>query len=272
MLSNTGGVDIENKTKFVSVVKVDPLLNLQSYHLKVLLNQFSFEPLLQKNLEELLTSVYNIFLKTNANIVEINPLGVIGSNLYALDAKIIIDDSSIYDNSINKSDNGESSNFTEVLNRFGLYGGIWDGDIAVLCGGAGRMMAILDLIINQGGTIRAFGELGTSVSQKSFLELAMSKLLPALYNLNPKVIFFNAFFVLAKCEDFANALVKAFNQSKFTNKPIPIIVRLEGNGEKIAREILKNSSTDILLENDLIKATKKTLVFGKGGINGNFNK
>ena len=270
MISDLGGVDIENQSKSVSIVTIDPLLGLQTYHLRTLLAPFGFEPLVQKKIAELLTSIYNIFLETNANIVEINPVGVSGSNLYALDAKVIIDDSSLFNYELNKSKNDNGNSFLGVVHQLGLYGGVCDGNIAVLTGGAGRMMATLDLIVNQGGTIRAFVEFGSLVSQISDLKLAMCKLLPVLYNLQVKVIFFNAFFVLARCEDFATALIEALNQYRFTK--IPIVVRLGGNGETRAQEILKNYSGKLLSETNLIKACEKVVMFGKGDVYSYSNK
>jgi len=274
MISDLGGVDIENQSKSVSIVTIDPLLGLQTYHLKTLLAPFRFEPLVQKKIAELLTSIYNIFLETNANIVEINPVGVSGSNVYALDAKVIIDDSSLFNYELSKPKNDNENSFLGVVHQLGLYGGEGDGNIAVLAGGAGRMMATLDLIVSKGGTIRVFMEFGSLVSQISNLKLAMRKLLPVLYNLQDnlqvKVIFFNDFLVLARCEDFATALIEALNQYRFTK--IPIVVRLGGNGETRAQEILKNYSGELLLETNLIKACEKVVMFGKGDVYGYSNK
>ena len=51
----------------------------------------------------------------------------------------------------------------KVFQKFGINMQESEGDIAVVTGGAGRMMATLDLLDKKGGTFRAFGELGVVV-------------------------------------------------------------------------------------------------------------
>ncbi len=266
MLSDAGGIEIENNVNRVAIVDIDPLIGLMEYHKKDLMYQANIPLKLQPAMSEIITNIYRIFINMDAQIVEINPLVLAESKLIALDGKIIIDDFSLirhpeYKN-INERKSKTKSSFEETMDSIGINASEASGDIAVITGGAGRMMATLDQITAFGGTIRAFGELGSLAFQPEQLKESIKKLIPALVDIKPKAIMISIFWVLANCENFAVGLSGALKEVNL--KGIPLVIRLSGNNQEKAYEILREHIDKIKLEPDLIEACR--LVVRNGGI------
>jgi succinyl-CoA synthetase beta subunit len=109
-----------------------------------------------------------------------------------------------------------------------------DGNIGAVVNGAGLAMATMDLIKFYGGEPANFLDIGGSSSPDkviSALEIITSD--PAV-----KVILFNIFGGITRCDDVANGIVTALNQIDFD---LPLVIRLTGTNEAEGVRILEKA-------------------------------
>jgi len=200
-----------------------------------------------EEVENLLNKLYTVFLKYNATLLEINPLALTeDGQLCALDAKIVIDDNAEDTKTKVLSTYGEVNTFEVTLSKYGVNATRLDGNIAVVTSGAGLMMATVDLISTYGGRVGPCVDLGGSVFRLTKEEHMFSEVIDQIVLQKPKVIFFNAFFQLARCDIFAQAIVGALSRVRLE---IPVVIRLKGVHEEDAAEILREKKGFILEEN-----------------------
>lgn len=266
MLSSSGGVEVERNAESVSVVEIDPLAGLMPHHVRDLLFQAGIAMEKRNAVAAAIKSVYRLFIEMDAQIVEINPFVVVGEKCVALDGKVIIDDGAVprhpefAGGGKNDSKEGETPGFVARMQRIGINMQEQDGDIAILTGGAGRMMATLDLLSSLGGTFRTFGELGTVVFQPEKMRENMKVLLPEMLGLRPKAILLSICWILANCEEFAKALAEVLDEVDL--KGIPMIVRICGNKQEEAHRIMSRYTDRVTLETELVDACEAAVCAG----------
>ena len=73
---------------------------------------------------------------------------------------------------------------------------------------------------------------------------------------NVKAIFFNIFGGITRCDDVANGLVEAFRQMEIK---VPIVIRLTGTNEELAREILEQSGLPLVTVKTMAEGAKKAI-------------
>ena len=110
----------------------------------------------------------------------------------------------------------EASKFR--LNYIGLQ-----GNIACLVNGAGLAMATMDIIKHAGGAPANFLDVGGDASEQQVTEAF--KILVAKKNV--KAIQVNIFGGIMRCDVIAQGIINAV---KAVSLPVPLIVRLAGNG------------------------------------------
>ncbi len=99
--STEGGTEIEEvaRTRPDKIVKqwIDPLVGPREYQLRRLTGIFGLDKSLTNQLKDILIKVYQLYLDSDASIVEINPLVLTtDGRLLAIDAKINFDDNALY--------------------------------------------------------------------------------------------------------------------------------------------------------------------------------
>jgi len=229
--SHSGGVDIEEVAKTqpeaVAKVPVPPLEGLFTFRLRRL---FAAAPAtLRKELSEIATKLYRVFLKYECSLVEINPLAETGEGLSALDSKVIIDD----DHRPGEQFAGLSEAAADPLELEAKEAGFsfvrLAGDIGIIGNGAGLVMATLDLVVQAGGRPANFLDIGGGARAervKKAVEL-VARLGQA------KVLLVNVFGGITRCDEVAQGIVEATGMLE-----IPVVVRLTGTNEREGREIL----------------------------------
>ena len=108
-----------------------------------------------------------------------------------------------------------------------------DGTIGCVVNGAGLAMATMDLVKHFGGNPANFLDIGGSSSP----DKVITAIRIITEDPNVKVILFNIFGGITRCDDVANGLMRALDATKVK---LPIVVRLTGTNEEKAREILKS--------------------------------
>lgn len=265
IFSRFGGVEIESVDPAnIFSFDIDPLMGLQEYMIRKVATVFfnGIQDRSQYNEADSMTrKLYDVFLKYNATLLEINPLVLTrDGKLAALDAKVVIDDNAEEVQKNLLSSNEEVRTFEAMLSRYGVNASRLDGDIAVVTSGAGLMMATVDLISTFGGKAGPCIDLGGTVFQLIKEEQIFSEILQQVLLQSPSVILFNAFFQLARSDDLAQAIRAAFSRLKVD---VPVIIRLKGMREKEAAEILNGMENFTFVE-DLVTACKKAVELAGG--------
>ncbi|MEG9193713.1 MAG: ADP-forming succinate--CoA ligase subunit beta [Candidatus Methanoglobus sp.] len=240
IFSTAGGMDIEEiAQKFpekILRVKIDPRWGLWEYQIREILSGAKIRAELWKEMTSIVKALYEIMMKHEAELVEINPLALTSRGLIAADAKIIIDENALFRHKELEAlkEYGGSDEVERMALQAGLNYVRLDGNVGVIANGAGMAMATMDLIYLEGGKPANFldigGGAGAETVKKAFEVLSADK--------NVKVVFMNIFGGITRCDEVANGIVKAFKE---INPRMPIILRLSGTNEDEGKRIIEEN-------------------------------
>jgi len=202
---------------------------------------------------KLIKSLYEIIIKKDTNLMEINPLIVTRTGeLVCLDAKMNFDDNAIFRQpeilklrDLNEEEPAEIEASKNDLAYIKL-----SGSIGCMVNGAGLAMATMDIIKLYGKEPANFLDVGGGASKEKVA--AAFKLI--LSDKNVKGILINIFGGIMRCDILAQGVVDA---AKEINLSVPLVVRLAGTNFKEGKEILDQSNLKILSASDLNDAAKK---------------
>jgi succinyl-CoA synthetase beta subunit len=245
IFSPLGGVDIEEialkSPENIFRIKIDPRWGLWDYQLRELVWRAKVRQDLWRDLITTAKAIYRIFIEKEAELVEINPLGVTEKGLIALDAKITIDDNALFRHKELETLRTFSEGLEGVAERERMNYVKLDGNIGVIANGAGMAMATMDLIYLEGGKPANFLDIGGGASAEM-----MKKALEILTkDENVKAIFINIFGGITRCDEVAKGLLKAFGELDIK---VPVVVRLSGTNEDEGKKILQNLKTIEIVE------------------------
>ena len=203
----------------------------------------------------LIQSIYNLLIKKDANLIEINPL-ILKKNgeLLCLDAKINFDDNALYKHKdiLSLRDFNEEDPTETQAGKYGLSYIKLDGKIGCMVNGAGLAMATMDIIKLYGSEPANFLDVGGGASKEKVS--AAFKII--LSDKNVKGILINIFGGIMRCDVLAQGVVDA---AKEINLSIPLVVRLAGTNVELGKKILKESNLQIISANNLDDAAKKII-------------
>ncbi len=241
MACKEGGVEIEEiarqKPEAIHKVYADPLMGLLPHKGREVGLFLYDDPKIAFECAAVTAKLYKIFNDLDSSLVEINPLVVDRSGrLIALDAKLNFDDNGLYRHAdVEAMRDRESEDENELLAKEQDLSYVrLNGNIGCVVNGAGLAMATMDLVKHFGGEPANFLDIGGSSSP----EKVMNALRILLKDENVKVIFFNIFGGITRCDDVANGILQA---KKTLNIKHPIVARLTGTNEDKAMEILKEA-------------------------------
>jgi succinyl-CoA synthetase beta subunit len=216
---------------------VDPAFGIMPFQLRRMTSALSADKEIAKKIGGILTSLYTAFMGVDASLAEINPLVVTPTGeVWAIDAKINLDDSSLYRQKgvADLRDESEEEAGEVEARAAGLSFVKLEGSIGCIVNGAGLAMATMDMIKHFGGEPANFLDIGGSSSPDKVL--AAMKII--LRDRNVKSILINIFGGITRCDDVALGLIEARKQ---LGLDIPLVVRLTGTNEERARELLKGT-------------------------------
>lgn len=194
---------------------------------------------------------------TDASLLEINPLVEDQKgDLWALDAKLSIDDDALYRQSeLAQLFDPTQQNATEVAAReFGLAYIALDGEIGCMVNGAGLAMATMDIIKHYGGRPANFLDVGGGASAEKVT--AGFKIL--LDDPRAKAILVNIFGGIVSCKTIAEGILAAARE-KAKEKMIPVVVRLEGTHVEEGTHLLQKAPFSIITAKSLTDAAEKVV-------------
>jgi succinyl-CoA synthetase beta subunit len=212
---------------------------------------------LAKQAANVASKLYDAFLGTDAEQIEINPLAVTvddgsGAKLLVLDAKVAFDGNAMF----RHKDLAELRDLTEEdpaeieASKYDLAYIKLDGNIGCMVNGAGLAMATMDIIKLNGEFPANFLDVGGGATTEKVT--AAFKII--LQDPAVKGILVNIFGGIMKCDIIADGIVAA---AKEVNLSVPLVVRLEGTNVQQGKDILANSGLPIVAANDLGDAAKK---------------
>jgi succinyl-CoA synthetase beta subunit len=264
MFSTEGGMDIEEvaaKTpeKIVTVL-VDPTAGLQGYQIRELCFRMNLSSAESKELAKFVKPTYQMFIKHDFSLLEINPLIVTGDGkMMAVDGKMNFDDNALFrhpDIEAMRDFNEEDEREVDA-SRFGLnYIGL-DGTIGCMVNGAGLAMATMDIIKLHGGEPANFLDVGGGATK----EMVTNAFRIVLSDANVKAVFVNIFGGIMRCDVIAEGVVAAAKELGLT---LPVVVRLEGTNVVEGKKILEESGLKLITADDMSDGAKKVVEASKG--------
>ena len=256
--STEGGMDIEKvaqeKPEKIITNKIDYKANGPSNdEIEKIISIFKFNEKQKKTASKLIKILYEIIIKKDASLIEINPLIITKTDeLICLDAKMNFDDNAIFRRpeiyklrDLNEEDPAEIE-----ASKYDLAYIKLNGSIGCMVNGAGLAMATMDIIKLYGKEPANFLDVGGGASKEKVA--AAFKLI--LSDKNVKGILINIFGGIMRCDVLAQGVVDA---AKEINLSVPLVVRLAGTNFKEGKEILDKSNLKILSASDLNDAAKK---------------
>ena len=255
--SNQGGMDIEEvaieSPDKISTNKVELTDEISDEECQKIIKIFNLEGNPKIEAISLIKSIYKMFIKTDANMVEINPLILTKEKkIICLDAKVNFDSNALFRHpeilelrDLNEEDPAEIEASKHELAYIKL-----DGSIGCMVNGAGLAMATMDIIKLYGEEPANFLDVGGGASKEKVS--AAFKII--LSDKNVKGILINIFGGIMRCDILAQGVVDA---AKEMNINVPLVVRLAGTNFKEGKEILDNSGLKLISAENLDDAAKK---------------
>ncbi|WP_075506080.1 ADP-forming succinate--CoA ligase subunit beta [Candidatus Pelagibacter communis] len=255
--SDQGGMDIEevassNPEKIITT-KVDIAEEISDADCESVIKIFDLKSDAKDQAISLIKSIYKMFISTDANMVEVNPLILTKEGkIVCLDAKVNFDSNALFRHpeilelrDLNEEDPTEIEASKHDLAYIKL-----DGSIGCMVNGAGLAMATMDIIKLYGKEPANFLDVGGGASKEKVS--AAFKII--LSDKNVKGILINIFGGIMRCDVLAQGVVDA---AKEINISVPLVVRLAGTNFKEGKEILDNSGLKLISAENLDDAAKK---------------
>ena len=262
--STEGGMDIEavaatSPEKILSF-SIDPTTSFQPYHGRRIAFMLGLEGKQLKQCVSLMSTLYNLFVDKDMEMVEINPLIVSGSgDLKCLDAKMGFDGNATY----RHADIAELRDTTEEdpkeleASKYDLNYIALDGEIGCMVNGAGLAMATMDIIKLYGAEPANFLDVGGGATKEKVTEAF--KIITS--DPNVKGILVNIFGGIMRCDVIAEGVVAAVKE---VGLKVPLVVRLEGTNVDAGNKIINSSGLDVIAANNLKDGAKKIVKAVKG--------
>ncbi|MGH3385258.1 MAG: ADP-forming succinate--CoA ligase subunit beta [Nocardioidaceae bacterium] len=240
-----GGVEIEEVAKTnpdaVAKVSIDPGSGVDETKAREIVATARFPEALTDQAVALVQRLWEVFVKEDATLVEVNPLArLAGDTLEALDGKVTLDENADYrhDDHAQFEDSTAADPLEAKANKLGLNYVKLDGAVGVIGNGAGLVMSTLDVVAyageKHGGVKPAnFLDIGGGASA----EVMANGLDVILGDEQVKSVFVNVFGGITSCDAVANGIVSALDILGDAAAK-PLVVRLDGNNVEEGRRIL----------------------------------
>jgi succinyl-CoA synthetase beta subunit len=254
--SPEGGMDIEE----IAVKHPDKILTVpinldgtvRPYHLLYLAKFMGWEGAAQEAGMKIAAAVAKLFIEKDASLLEINPLvKTKDGKLWALDAKLSIDDNALYRQPeiCEFYDPSQQSKNEVAAKEHDLAYIALDGNIGCMVNGAGLAMATMDLIKFAGGKPANFLDVGGSATAEKIA--AGFKILVS--DPQVKAILVNIFGGIMNCATIAEGILTALGENPIK---IPLVVRMEGTNVEEGKKMLAKSGLKVNTADTLEEAAK----------------
>jgi succinyl-CoA synthetase beta subunit len=264
MASRAGGMEIEEIAAKDpdSIIKeyIDPAIGFQAFQARKIAFKLGLRPEFIAPAVKFMLALYKAYDETDASLFEINPfITTNDGRVFALDAKVIIDDSALYRHpdlkelrDITEEDPLEVEASKHSLNYIKL-----EGTVGCMVNGAGLAMATMDIIKFAGGQPANFLDVGGGANAEQVTH-AFEILLA---DKSVKAVLINIFGGILRVDTLANGVVEA---ARKTNIQLPIVLRLEGTNVEEGRKILQESGLNFIVARNMKDAAEKVVAAAAG--------
>ena len=256
MASVEGGMEIEQlaveRPDALAKVPVDALRGVDRAKAEEISDAAGFADDVREQVVELLQRLWDVFVKEDATLVEVNPLvKTPAGEIVALDGKVSLDDNAGFRHpshealeDTTQTDPLELRAQEKDLNYVKL-----EGSVGIIGNGAGLVMSTLDVVAYAGEEFGGqrpanFLDIGGGASAQVMadgLEIILSD--PAV-----KSVFVNVFGGITACDAVANGIVQALALLEDKGEAVtkPLVVRLDGNNADLGRQILIDAGNPLV--------------------------
>ena len=238
-----GGMDIEQlaveRPDSLAKIAVDAVAGIDLAKAREIALAGHFPAELADKVAPVLVKLYDVFVKEDATLVEVNPLVLThDGQILALDGKVTLDDNAEFRHERAEMERDDLDPLEAKAKAWDLNYVKLDGQVGIIGNGAGLVMSTLDVVAYAGerhGNVRPanFLDIGGGASA----EVMANGLDVILGDAQVKSVFVNVFGGITACDAVANGIVGALEKlgSAATK---PLVVRLDGNNVVEGRRIL----------------------------------
>ena len=257
MISSAGGMNIEDVAeKNPEKIHINHFPDLTEINLpKNLEKQLELNPSQFEELLSISRKLVRAFKSLDASTIEINPLVLDDQgNFVLLDAKMILDDNALFRHPElkNLKDISEENPLEYEASQNDMNYVKLDGSIGCMVNGAGLAMATMDIIKQFGEEPANFLDLGGTANK----ERAIKGFKIIQSDPNVRSVLINIFGGIIHCDMIASGIVEAIKELNFK---LPIAVRFQGTNAAQGRDIINQSSSNVISIDDLTEAAKKAV-------------
>ncbi|MFC6236782.1 ADP-forming succinate--CoA ligase subunit beta [Longivirga aurantiaca] len=256
MASKEGGMEIEQlaveRPEALAKVAIDAIVGVDQAKAEEIADAAGFDASVRDQVVEILKKLWDVFIKEDATLVEVNPLVKTPEGLVvALDGKVSLDENaefrhpdfeSLVDDTA--TDPLELKAREKDLNYVKL-----SGSVGVIGNGAGLVMSTLDVVAYAGEEFGGqkpanFLDIGGGASA----QVMADGLEIILGDAEVKAVFVNVFGGITACDAVANGIVQAVQMLADKGEPVtkPLVVRLDGNNADLGRQILTDAGNPLV--------------------------
>ncbi|NBX70437.1 MAG: ADP-forming succinate--CoA ligase subunit beta [Actinobacteria bacterium] len=256
MASFEGGMDIEEvaatKPEALAKIPVDALVGCTPEKAAEIADAAKFPAEVRDQVIEILQNLWDVLIKEDATLVEVNPLAKIADGrVLALDGKVTLDENAFYRHEAHAGfvDEGATDPIELRAKALDLNYVKLQGQVGIIGNGAGLVMSTLDVVAYAG---EEFG----GVKPANFLDIGGGASAQVMANGldivlgDPDVtaVFVNVFGGITACDAVANGIVQAVQMLADRGEPItkPIVCRIDGNNAIEGRRILDESGIALI--------------------------
>jgi succinyl-CoA synthetase beta subunit len=243
-----GGMEIEEvaatRPEAVAKIDIDAIDGVDKAKAQEIVAAAKFPAEVADKVADVLVSLWEVFIKEDALLVEVNPLAKVASgDVIALDGKVSLDDNAEFRHPEFEElhDKAAANPLEAAAKEKNLNYVKLDGEVGIIGNGAGLVMSTLDVVAYAGEAHKGvkpanFLDIGGGASA----EVMANGLEIILGDPDVKSVFVNVFGGITACDAVANGIVQALEllESKGEEVTKPLVVRLDGNNAELGRQIL----------------------------------
>ncbi|SIJ11393.1 succinyl-CoA synthetase, beta subunit [Mycobacteroides abscessus subsp. abscessus] len=257
MCSKEGGMEIEQlaveRPEALAKIPVNAIDGIDEAKAREIAEAAGFDAETAAKVAPVLVSLWTVFEKEDATLVEVNPLVKTGAgDIIALDGKVSLDENADFRHpdheelrDIDAEDPLELKAKELDLNYVKL-----DGEVGIIGNGAGLVMSTLDVVAYA-------GEKHDNVKPANFLDIGGGASAEVMANGldvilgddQVKAVFVNVFGGITACDEVARGIVKAL-EILGDQATKPLVVRLDGNNVEEGRAILAEAAHPLVTQVD----------------------
>ncbi|MBO8186754.1 MULTISPECIES: ADP-forming succinate--CoA ligase subunit beta [Streptomyces] len=260
MASVEGGVEIEEvaatKPEALAKIPVDAIEGVTEAKAREIAEAAKFPAELIDQISNVLVKLWDVFVKEDALLVEVNPLvKTADGKVIALDGKVSLDANADFRQPEHEAleDKAAANPLEAAAKAKNLNYVKLDGQVGIIGNGAGLVMSTLDVVAYA-------GEAHNNVKPANFLDIGGGASAEVMANgleiilgdPDVKSVFVNVFGGITACDAVANGIVQALELLKSKGEDVnkPLVVRLDGNNAELGRKILTDAAHPLVQQVD----------------------